>query len=92
MWLPRALAKGVLEVLVGGVRDMTGGGMSDLLADGVVLGLEMCSEAGLMVLGSGSCLVPAWGEHDMVLGLLNMSWTAGDDVVGDRVMISMVTG
>ena len=54
-----------------------------------VVSWEMCSRVGFMVLTVGSCMVPTWEEHDIVLGLLDISWTAGGGGEGERVMISI---
>ena len=55
-----------------------------------VVSRKMCSRVGFMVLTVGSCMVPTWGEHDIVLGLLDISWTAGGGGEGERVMISIL--
>ena len=62
----------------------------DLLV--VEMGLVMFWMTVVMLLGASSFLVPAHGsvpcgEPVMVLGLLERSWTAGGDVVGDTVMM-----
>ena len=58
----------------------------------VEVGLVVCWLKVVLVMGACSDLVPdpgcvPSGEPAMVLGLLDRSWTAGGDGVGDRVMM-----